>query len=449
MPVSSSGDAGSNPAPASILEVFLTRLSVRCLVIILIASLCFAVFTLGASAAGSTPSVTAIFQARRSIPGSNLLTLQLGLGESGPASEYHLYSLSVSFSEPGSLAITIYGAGGSTVSGNGVSYTVSGSALIVSVVASEAGSVPVTVSRGSYEFATPSVGLNSWIPASSGGGGSGGGDTPSESDWTLGNNFGDWRPGLAVPNQTSTSTQWKTYNDYIGEYVTTVSTTGESKSFSGPADSFFVSALAALSYDDWSWGVGEDGKMYFSPPSFAEGSWLDNIWRMDVYLYYNLANQTGWFGGVNNRLDTLNARVLQILSVLANDEDVKIKDATTDHRNWITDFFEGENTGKPTTSDNDAVKDSINTVKEQFQTSYSVGDIGSIFSGNSYDNNIWYTFWSQPVFNDVNGLSRGGFGGSSTYSLSPNFSQPSWSSQYSYDDDTIPDMAGFGGGLSD
>lgn len=451
MPVSSSGDAGSNPAPASIMEVFLTRLSVRCLVIILIASLCFAVFTLGASAADSTPSVSATFEGQSFRPGVPPPTVTLSLGETSQrTANFRLSALSVSFSEPGSLAITIYGAGGSTVSGSGVSYTVSGSALIVSVVSSQAGAVPITVSPGTYADSSPQVGLNSWIPdPSGGGGGSGGGETPVEPDWTLGNNFGDWRPGLAVPNQTSTSTQWKTYNDYIGEYVTTVTTTGDSKSFSGPADSFFVSALSALSYDDWSWGVGEDGKMYFSPPAFAEGSWLDNIWRMDVYLYYNLANQTGWFGGVNNRLDTLNARVLQILSVLANDEDVKIKDATTDHRNWIIDFFQGDNTGKPTTSDNDAVKDSINTVKEQFQTSYSVGDIGSIFSGNSYDNNIWYTFWSQPVFNDVNGLSRGGFGGSTSYSLSPNRSQPSWSSQYSYDDDTIPDMVGFGGGLSD
>lgn len=448
MPVSSSGDVGSNPAPASILEVFLTRLPFRCLVIILIASLCFAVFTLGASAADSTPSVSADFSYFIDSPAGGFLSLTLNLGEKHSRSVYSFLSgLTVSFSVPGSLAITIYGAGGSTVSGDGVSYTVSGSALIVSVVSSQAGDVPITVTTGSSKRATPQVGLNSWIPGS--GGESGGGDSPSSPEWTLGDNFGDWRPGLAVPNQTSTSTQWQTYNQYIGEYVTTVSSSGDSKSFSGPADSFFVSALAALSYDDWSWGVGEDGKMYFSPPAFAEGSWLDNMWRMDVYLYYNLANQTGWFGGVNNRLDTLNARVLQILSVLANDEDVAIKDATTDHRNWITDFFQGDNTGKPTTSDNDAVKNSINTVKEQFQTSYTVGDIGSIFSGNSYDNNIWYTFWSQSVFNDVNGLSRGGFGGSSTYSLSPDRSLSSWSSQYSYDDDTIPDMAGFGGGLSD
>ena len=257
----------------------------------MVASLCFAVFTIGVSAADSTPSVTATFNTQVFPPPSAPSTLTLSLGESASSqTPSSLKALSVSFSEPGSLAISIYGAGGSTVSGDGVSYIVSGSALIVSVVASHAGDVPITVSQGSMTSGTPQVGLNSWIPDSGGGGG---GDEPQpDPSWTLGNNFGDWRPGLAVPNQTSTSTQWKTYNQYIGEYVTTVTTTGDSKSFSGPADSFFVSALATLTYDDWSWGVGEDGKMYFSPPAFAEGSWLDNIWRMDVYLYYNLANQT-------------------------------------------------------------------------------------------------------------------------------------------------------------
>ena len=420
----------------------MTRIPFRCLVLILIASLCFAVFTLGASAADSTPSVTATFSVAGR-PGGPSKSVSLGLGQSASASGYSsLTSLSVSFSEPGSLAITIYGAGGSTVSGSGVSYTVSGDALIVSVVSSQAGSVPITVSTGSQKQATPQVGLNSWIPDS--GGGSGGGETPAEPEWTLGNNFGDWRPGLAVPNQTSTSTQWKTYNEYIGEYVTEVSSTGDSKSFSGPADSFFVSALAALTYDDWSWGVGEDGKMYFSPPAFAEGSWLDNIWRMDVYLYYNLANQTGWFGGVNDRLDTLNARVLQILSVLANDEDVKIKDATTEQRTWIQNYFEGDH-GGATSNNFTALNDSFNEVIGQFQSDFSISDIGQIFASTSYDNQLWYFFWSSSVSNDVNGVSRGGFSGGKAPARAPAVSQPSWSSQYSYYSDDIVDMSGFGG----
>ena len=223
---------------------------------LLVASFCFASFTLCVSAADSTPSVSATFSTT-SYEGGPISPLTVNLGES--QSSYYfcsLSSLSVSLPSPGSLAITIYGAGGSTVSGDGVSYTVSGSALIVSVVSSRAGDIPISVSEGSLQNGVPKLGLNSWIPSS--GGGSDDPDPQPDPSWTLGNNFGDWRPGLAVPNQTSTSTQWKTYNQYIGEYVTTVTTSGDSKSFSGPADSFFVSALAALTYDDWSWGVGED-----------------------------------------------------------------------------------------------------------------------------------------------------------------------------------------------
>lgn len=418
---------------------------------LLVASFCFAVFTLSVSAADA-PSGSCTWN-YRDVGVHSSFTVSLGDSQSVSVSSLSVSSLVLVAPSAGTLTVSLspctstFSATGSG-SASSVTYSQSGNSTTVVAVFDSGGSAGISVSPADFypsNTVSCSFTLVSWEPS----GGSGGGDDGYSGGWTLGDNFGDWRPGLAVPNQTSTSTQWKTYSQYIGEYVTEVSSSGDSKSFSGPADSFFVSALSALTYDDWSWGVGEDGKMYFSPPSFAQGSWLDNIWRMDVYFYYNLANQTGWFGGVNNRLDTLNSRVLQILSVLANDEDVKIKDATTDHRNWIIDFFQGENTGKPKTSDNDAVNDSMNTVKDQFQSSYTVGDIGSIFSGNSYDNNIWYTFWSQPVFNDVNGVGRGGFGGGKAPARSPAASKPSWSSQYSYDDDSIPDMSGFGGGLSD
>ena len=418
---------------------------------LLVASFCFAVFTLVVSAADA-PSGSCTWS-YRDVGTHSSFTVSLGDSQSVSVRSLSVSSLVLVAPSAGTLTVSLspctstFSATGSG-SASSVTYSQSGNSTTVVAVFDSAGSAGISVSPADFypsNTVSCSFTLVSWEPSGS----SGGGDDDYSGGWTLGDNFGDWRPGLAVPNQTSTTTQWKTYSQYIGEYVTEVSSSGDSKSFSGPADSFFVSALSALTYDDWSWGVGEDGKMYFSPPSFAQGSWLDNIWRMDVYFYYNLANQTGWFGGVNNRLDTLNSRVLQILSVLANDEDVKIKDATTDHRNWIIDFFQGDNTGKPKTSDNNAVNDSMNTVKDQFQSSYTVGDIGSIFSGNSYDNNIWYTFWSQPVFNDVNGIGRGGFGGGKAPARVPAASKPSWSSRYSYDDDSIPDMSGFGGGLSD
>ena len=207
------------------------------------------------------------------------------------------------------------------------------------------------------------------------------------------------------------------------------------------ADKVWISKmLSNLAFNGWAWRWNDEiNDFQFVTAPGSDGSWLDNMFRMNVYLYYNLRNQKGWFGHINSEFDTLNTRVLQILSVLANDEDVKIKDATTDHRNWIQDYFESEDSGKPKTSDNDAINDGMNTVKDQFQSDYGVSDIGSIFTGTSYDNNFWYSFWSQPVSDDVNG------GGVSTFSDEP--APDRWSSKYSYDDDTIPDMSGFGGGL--
>ena len=431
------------PLPHPLKGGVLTRFCVRCLVLLLVASLCFAVFTIGVSAADA-PSGSVTFQGGGS-------TKTVSLGDSGsfptplPYYSTQVTALTLVAPSAGTLVVSISPCASSfSASGSGsassVSTTYSGSTATVSAVFSSGGSAGIKVSPSSYASTfSYSFTLVSWESGSSGGDG----DDDYSGGWMLGSSFGDWRPGLAVPNQTSTSTEWKTYSQYIGEYVTTVSTTGDSKSFSGPSDSFFVSALAALTYDDWSWGVGEDGKMYFSPPAFAQGSWLDNIWRMDVYLYYNLANQTGWFGGVNTRLDTLNSRVLQILSVLANDEDVKIKDATTDHRNWITDYFEDSSgtSGKPTTDDNDAINDSMNDVADQFQSEYSASDIGSIFTVSGYDNNLWYDFWSQTVYNDVNGT-----GSSSRSRVRARASSKSkWSDSFSYDDDSIPDMTGFGG----
>ncbi len=204
-----------------------------------------------------------------------------------------------------------------------------------------------------------------------------------------------------------------------------------------------------MTYDDWSWGVGEDGKMYFSPPSFAEGSWLDNIWRMDVYLYYNLANQTGWFGGINNRLDTLNAFVLQILSVLANDEDVKIKDATTEQRTWIQNYFEGSDPDGPSTGNFNDLRSGFGSITDQFETDKSITDIGSVFSDSAYDSRSQFFFWSQTVSDDVNGVSRGGFGGGKAPARAPAVSDSTFSDQYEYGDDSIVDAFDFIGGASD
>lgn len=426
---------------------------------LLVASFCFASFTFCVSAADAEPSVSVVW----SLPGgstflSGSATLSSSYSKSGKLEQTMTSSLSISVPSAGTLFFTVSPCKNSFTL-DGLEQTISDSSSSFSFVAPSSGTF--TASPGSSYNAYDgrfSISISSWTPSGGSGGGSGGGGSSGgDNNDSSGNSIlGPTQGGMDIWNSdgsingdqrndiTGTSSQWNIHDTYIGQLDYFIQ--GDEATYE---TSVWISKmLANLSYTTWSWKYDEaTGNFLYVRPN--PGSWLDNMWQMNVYLYYNLANQKGWFGHINSEFATLNARVLQILSVLANDEDVKIKDATTDHRNWIFDFFHGENTGKPKTSDNDAVNDSMNTVKEQFQSSYTVGDIGSIFSGNSYDNNIWYTFWSQPVFNDVNGIGRGGFGGGKAPARAPAASKPSWSSQYSYDDDSIPDMSGFGGGLSD
>lgn len=426
---------------------------------LLVASFCLASFTFGVSAADAEPSVSVVW----SLPGgstflSGSATLSSSYSTSGRMEQTMTSSLSISVPSAGTLFFTVSPCKNSFTL-DGLEQTISDSSSSFSFVAPSSGTF--TASPGSSYNAYDgrfSISISSWSPSGGSGGGSGGGGSPGgDNNDSSGNSIlGPSQGGMDIWNSdgsingdqrndiTGTSSQWNIHDTYIGQLDYFIQ--GDEATYE---TSVWISKmLANLSYTTWSWKYDEaTGNFLYVRPN--PGSWLDNMWQMNVYLYYNLANQKGWFGHINSEFATLNSRVLQILSVLANDEDVKIKDATTDHRNWIIDFFEGENTGKPTTSDNDAVNDSMNTVKDQFQSSYTVGDIGSIFSGNSYDNNIWYTFWTQPVFNDVNGIGRGGFGGGKAPARSPAVSNPSWSSEYSYDDDSIPDMSGFGGGLSD
>lgn len=433
----------------------------RILILLLVASLCFVVFTLGVSAADA-PSGTAVYINEY----GNSTSVPLGSTVQVSGTFYNS-SLTLVAPSAGVMTVSLDPSGVKYLkTGNGsatdvtysVKYIAGTPSATVTVTFGSSGSAGISVESGSGWYASSlKFSLVSWEPSASPDP-----DPPdpdpypsSGSRWVLADDKGNWVAGESGQQFLSTSNSWQTYSQYIGEYITKVKYDRDGTQTEENSDAFMSRMLANLAYNTWDWSVS-GGKLIFFPPEDAEGSFLDNMWRMNVTVYYNLVNNSGWFGMVTSNqssiiseLGTLNSRVLQILSVLANDEDVKIKDATTDHRNWIIDFFQGDNTGKPTVSDNDSVNDSMNTVKDQFQSSYTVGDIGSIFSGNSYDNNIWYTFWTQPVFNDVNGIGRGGFGGGKAPARAPAATNPSWSSQYSYDDDSIPDMSGFGGGLSD
>lgn len=414
-------------------------------------SCCFAVFSIGAFAADSSPSGTATFT--QSVSGSGSYSVDLGSSKAGSSGYYKLSSLVLVAPCAGTLTVSVSPCKATVSStGNGVATSVtsslSGTTATVTAVFSGPGSAGLVVSDSQLRQTSTfnfSLELVSWEPD----GGGGGGDTPSD-DHSGGTSIGSSSGGYDGWNSDGSfsggqsvegsSQKWEIHSNYIGQleyYIT-------DEVGSTPAIVYIAKNLANISHDSWSWKVNSDGSFTYVRPN--PGSWLDNMWQMNIYFYYNLRNQKGWFGHINDEFDTLNSRVLQILSVLANDEDVKIKDATTDHRNWITDYFEDStgSSGKPTTLDNSLINDNMNYIRGQFRSTYPVDHVPFIFAASSYDNTLWYTFWSQSVSDDVNGLSRGGMGGGRAR-VQSNDNPFRWADRYEYGDDTIVDMFGFGG----
>lgn len=438
----------------------MTRLFVRCLALVLVITCCCALFTVCASAADA-PSGTAQFSWRYQI-GSSVSSTQgysASLGDSRQLTQINpesvLTSLTIVLPSAGTAIFSIIGAGTTTVSGEGVTSTLSGSTLSVTVVASSGGSVGINTRVGGFTRSSVlSFSLVSWTP-DDGSGGGGGGETPDPGDGdhsgstSLGpssGGFDGWNSdGTFSGGQTveGSSQKWEIHNTYIGQldyYIT-------DEVGSTPAIVYIAKNLANITHDSWSWKVNPDGTFTYVRPN--PGSWLDNMWQMNIYLYYNLANQKGWFGHINSEFALLNARVLQILSVLANDEDVKIKDATTSERTWIQNYFEGNDPVGPSAGNFTDLRSGFGSITDQFETDKSITDIGSVFSDSAYDSRSQFFFWSQTVSDDVNGVSRGGFGGGKAPARAPAVPDSTFSDQYEYGDDSIVDAFDFIGGASD
>jgi hypothetical protein len=432
-----------------------TRLFIRCMALVLIIACCCAVFTICASAADA-PSGTANFAYIMRVGSSQYeYTYNASLGQSNSDPDIissALTSLTIVLPSAGTAIFSIVGAGYTTVSGNGVTSTLSGNTLSVTVVATSGGSVGITTSPGSKRSGNVmSFSLSSWTPDS----GSGGGENPDPGDGdhsgntNLGpssggydgwNSDGTFSGGQTVEGSTQ---KWEIHNTYIGQldyYIT-------DEVGSTPAIVYIAKNLANITHDSWSWKVNPDGTFTYVRPN--PGSWLDNMWQMNIYLYYNLANQKGWFGHINSEFAMLNSRVLQILSVLANDEDVKIKDATTSERTWIQNYFEGNDPVGPSAGNFTDLRSGFGSITDQFETDKSITDIGSVFSDSAYDSRSQFFFWSQTVSDDVNGVSRGGFGGGKAPARAPAVSDSTFSDQYEYGDDSIVDAFDFIGGSSD
>ena len=207
----------------------------------------------------------------------------------------------------------------------------------------------------------------------------------------------------------ASASRWKTYNEYIGiwETVLTLTNQGETGSvLTGESDADAISAdvLASLGYNGYSWKV-VNGQIVFKSGA-AGGSWLDMIFRYSTYDYYwgsrLWSNDVSgsWFGAISDNFSYLNFRVNQILDVLANDEDLAIKDATTPEREWVKGYFSGS--GDKADSDK---YDKLNDTGSAFKDAFAGAPDSSIADGFTAVNDNGYEFWSQEVSNDINGVS--------------------------------------------
>lgn len=204
----------------------------------------------------------------------------------------------------------------------------------------------------------------------------------------------------------ASDSRWKTYNEYIGiwETVMTLTNQGESGSaLTGESDADSISAdvLASLGYNGYSWKVVNDQIVFKS--GAAGGSWLDMIFRYSTYDYYWASRlwsddvSGSWFGAISSNFSYLNFRVNQILDVLANDEDLAIKDATTPEREWVKDYFSGSGDKADSSkynglnSDGQALKDFL-TPSESASMSDALAAVES----------QGYSFWSESVYQDIN-----------------------------------------------
>ena len=203
--------------------------------------------------------------------------------------------------------------------------------------------------------------------------------------------------------------RWKTYNEYIGiwETVMTLTNQGETGSvLTGESDADAISAdvLASLGYNGYSWKV-DNGQIVFKSGA-SGGSWLDMIFRYFTYDYYwgsrLWSNDVSgsWFGAISDNFSYLNFRVNQILDVLANDEDLAIKDATTSEREWVKDYFSGSGDK----ADNDKYN-SLNSDGKALKDFLTPSESASMSDALSAVESQGYSFWSENVYQDINQVS--------------------------------------------
>lgn len=304
-----------------------------------------------------------------------------------------------------------------TSTGYSVSYTVSDSIATISITRdSNATSALMgfTLSGNSVVSYSGSYGVSGYSFTASSSSGGGGEETPvTPPSHTM--------QGLqnGVQYVMAAANEWETYNEYIG--IRTVVSKGQVTISDGSTIDMTINdyVVAAdmynmLAYNAYSWSVNDDGTIKFNTGAVAS-TWIDMIWKYLTYDYYwgtrLWSNDTSgsWYGDIKSSFSYLNYRVNQIFEVLANDEDLKIKDATDEEREWVQDYFENG------TDIADSEKyDKLNGTTSAFKDLFSGAPDSSIADGFSTVNDNGYDFWSQAVSDEINGASI-----ASTYSDDP------------------------------
>lgn len=222
-----------------------------------------------------------------------------------------------------------------------------------------------------------------------------------------GSMFG-WTGSTLLQLELSQSEKWYTY--------------GSGSSFAAQLDSLWTGMdgegtlrgevvnskmLASLTWNKWKWSVDSNtGLPKFEVDSWSQGSWADMIYRTSVYNYFYASKlwsndvSGSWYGSISTSFSYLNYRVNQILEVLANDEDLAIKDATTPERDWVKNYFNGSG-DKADSSKYNSVNSDGQALKDFLTPSESASMSDALAAVESQG----YSFWSESVYQDINQVS--------------------------------------------
>lgn len=292
-----------------------------------------------------------------------------------------------------------------STTGFSVSKTVSGQSAVIIVSADSSRSsnlCGLTFSSTSSGTSIDSVSCSGYSYTSSGS--SGGGDEPENPHAGTGSMFG-WTGKTIFGLQTRQMEKWFTDgsgSDRVGHLDATYDY-GDAIGVPG----YFVrnSMIASLTVQKWQWKISEKtGLPSFNVDENFQGTWSDMIYRTSVYNYF-WANKLwsndvsgSWYGSISSDFSYLNYRVNQILQVLANDEDLQIKEATNSERQWVQDYFEGSGDKADSSK-----YDDLNNTGSAFKDVFEGAPDTSIADGFSAVNDNGYDFWSQSVSDDING----------------------------------------------